>query len=751
MATQDLKTPRPQDLSGLSRRTFLRVSALAGGGMLIAAHAEGVDAFLQGGADFTPNAFIRITPDNIVTIIAKNPEVGQGVKTSMPMLIAEELGVEWKNVRLQQADLDPAKYGPQNAGGSTGTPTNWDPLRRAGAAGRQMLIAAAAATWSVPASELTASAGRVTHAASNRSLSYGELAAKAATMSPPDLKSVTLKDPKDYTIIGKATPGVDVKAITMGKPIFSIDFTVPGMLYAVFEKCPVFGGTVLGNTAESVNLDVIKTQPGVKHAFVVEGGTDLTGLLGGVAIVADSWWLAESARKKLVVKWNEGPTAAQSTVGFAKRADELAKEKPGFTVGREGDPETALASAAKVVEGAYSYPFIAHAPLEPQNCVARWNGGKLEIWSPSQTPQRGRDMLKQWFNLRDEDITHHMLQAGGGFGRRLSNDYAVEVAHISKAIGGAPVKLLWTREDDMRHDFYRPGGFHFLKGGVDSSGKITAWRGHFVSFGPMNPPANAPNTFSQSANIPATEFPSGFVPNFAIEATLMPLGVPTGALRAPRSNAVAWVYQSFIDELAHAAQMDPLQFRLNLLATPRTKPAQDGFSAERMSGVLKDVAERARWKAAAKEGRIGMGIACHFSHRGYFAEVAEVTLTKDNALGVNKVWVSADVGRQIVNPSGAINQVQGAVMDGLAELMAQEITIENGRTVQSNFNQFQLIRMRNTPPVVDVHFVLTDNSPTGLGEPALPPILPAVCNAIFAINGQRIRSLPLSKHGYKWA
>ena len=340
---------------------------------------------------------------------------------------------------------------------------------------------------------------------------------------------------------------------------------------------------------------MIKTQPGVKHAFVVEGGSDLTSLLGGVAIVADSWWQAESARKKLVVKWNEGADrgAEQRRLREARRRARRSRS-PAFTVGKEGDPEAALASAAKVVEGAYSYPFISHAPLEPQNCVAQWNGDKLEIWSPSQTPQRGRDMLKQLFNLRDEDITQHMLQAGGGFGRRLSNDYAVEVAHISKQIGGTPVKLLWTREDDMRHDFYRPGGFHFLKGGVDASGKITAWRGHFVSYGPMKPPANAPNTFAQSANIPATEFPSGFVPNFAIEASLMPLGVPTGALRAPRSNAVAWVYQSFIDELAHAAGKDPLQFRLDLMATPRSKPAADGFSAERMTGVLREVAEAIR-------------------------------------------------------------------------------------------------------------------------------------------------------------
>ncbi|MFA5909706.1 MAG: molybdopterin cofactor-binding domain-containing protein [Vicinamibacterales bacterium] len=739
----------------LDRRSFLRVSALAGGGFMIATSLDGVaGAFAQApsaalgasGSDFTPNAFIRITPDNIVTIIAKNPEVGQGVKTSMPMLIAEELGADWKSVRLQQADLDPVKYGPQNAGGSTGTPTNWEPLRRAGAAGRMMLTTAAAQTWGVPEAECTAAAGRVTHRASNRSLTYGALAAKAATLTPPDLRTVTLKDKKDYTIIGKPTAGVDNKAIVTGQPIFSIDFTVPGMLWAVFEKCPVFGGTVA-----SANLDVIKTQPGVRHAFVVEGGADLTSLLGGVAIVADSWWQAQSARTKLQVKWNEGPTASQSSAGFAAKAAELSTLPPGFTVGKDGDPDQALATAATVVEGAYSYPFISHAPLEPQNCVARWQDGRLEIWSPSQTPQRGRDMLKSLFSLRDEDITQHMVRAGGGFGRRLSNDYAVEVAYISKQIGGTPVKLLWTREDDMRHDFYRPGGFHYLKGGLDASGKLTAWSGHFVSYGPMNPPAGAPNTFAQSANIPNTEFPSGYVPNFAIHASLIPLGVPTGALRAPRSNAVAWVYQSFIDELAHAAGKDPLQFRLDLMATPRTKPAGDGFSGERMSGVLREVAERSGWAARKASKTTAMGIACHYSHRGYFAEVAEVTIGDNNTLRVNKVWVVGDVGHQIVNPSAAINQVQGAVIDGLAELMAQEITIENGRTVQSNFTQFPLVRIRQAPPVINVHFRLTDNSPTGLGEPSLPPILPAVCNAIFSITGTRVRSLPLSKHGFRWA
>ncbi|MBV9264552.1 MAG: xanthine dehydrogenase family protein molybdopterin-binding subunit, partial [Acidobacteriaceae bacterium] len=699
-----------------------------------------------------------------VTLLSRNPEIGQGVKTMLPMLIAEELEVDWKNVKVEQADLG-AKYGLQSTGGSRAASNNWIPMRKVGAAGRQMLIAAAAKTWGVPENECFASRGRVYHRPTDRSLGYGELAAKAAEMPVPDLDSLQLKTADSFKIIGQWTPGVDVPDIVSGKPIFSIDFTTPGMLYAVYEKCPVYGGKVV-----SANVDEIRKLPGIRDAFVVNRDLDLgpvmkgdQGLEPGVAIVAETWWQAQSARKKLQVKWDEGPGATQSSAGFNQRAKELSQGQAQRILKKDGDVDSAFGGDAKVIEAAYAYPFISHAPLEPRACSALYKDGKLEIWSATQQPGRGRELTSKVLNIPQDDITVHMLRAGGSFGRNLTNDYMVEVSYIARKVG-VPVKLVWSREDDMTHDYYRPAGYHFLKGAVSPAGDLVAWRNHFVSFGDGE-------TFSPSAAMTPTEFPSGFVPNYLAESSVMPLILKTYALRAPGANSQCFVFQSFIDELAHLAGKDPVQFRLDLLAAPgkrlvagaakpkvENEPARtpaaaqpQPYDAERMTRVVQAVAERSGWnnRSSLPKGH-ALGIAFHYSFQGYFAHVAEVSVTGQNALRVHKFWICGDVGSHIINPSGAKNQAEGAVMDGLSELMAQEITLENGRVMQTNYNHHPLIRLRNAP-VVDVEFVKTDHPPTGLGEPALPPVLPAVCNAIFAATGQRIRDLPLSKHGFTWA
>jgi len=730
----------------LTRRAFLRVTATAGGGALLAlsvrpaVRAAGVAAAAGRAAQATlsPHAFIRIAADGAITIVAKNPEIGQGVKTMLPMLIAEELGADWKDVRVEQGDALPARYGRQYAGGSTATPNTWDELRRVGAAGRALLVRAAARRWGVPESECEAAESRVRHLPTGRVLRYGELAADLPALEPPDLAAVRLKDPAEYRIIGARIPGVDTPAIVRGAPLFGIDVHLPGMLYAVFEKCPVFGGRV-----RRANLEEVRREPGVRHAFIVEGGTALDGLLAGVAIVADTWWHAQRAREALRVEWDEGPAARLGSELFARRAAELAAGPPDRVLRRDGDVDAALARAARVVQAAYAYPFLAHATLEPMNCTAHWQDGRLELWAPTQNPEAGRELVARTLGIPPDAITIHLTRAGGGFGRRLMGDFMVEAAWIAREVR-APIKLLWSRADDFRHDFYRPAGFHFLTAGLDADGRIVAWRDRFVTFGEGE-------QFARAAGISASEFPARFIPNFALEVSLLPPEIPTGFLRAPGSNALAFVFHSFLDELAHAAGRDPVAFRLELLGPPRlvTDPdGRNGYDAGRMRGVLELVAEKAGWGRALPAGR-GLGVAFHFSHRGYFAEVAEVSTRGEGAFRVEKVWVAGDIGRHIINPLNAEHQVQGAVLDGLGELLGQEITIEAGRARQAGFHDYPLLRIDQAPPV-EVHFRRSEHPPTGLGEPALPPVLPAVSNALFAATGRRVRSLPLSTHGLRW-
>jgi isoquinoline 1-oxidoreductase beta subunit len=758
-------------MATIDRRSFLKVTATSAGGVMLGLYMEPeLEAQGRGGPPQpppSPNTYVKIAADGTVTIMAKNPEVGQGVKTMLPMIIADEMDADWKQVKIEQTDFDDRKYAGQIAGGSTATPTNWTPMRQAGAAARVMLIGAAAQTWNVPASELSTSMNKVLHKASNRSIGYGDLAAKMATMPVPALDAtLKLKDPADYTIIGKSQTQREMPNIVTGKPIFGIDVQVPGMAYAVFEKCGVFGGKVV-----SSNIEDIKKMPGVKTAFVVDRPADndaillgdngpQKGLENGIAIVAETWWHAQSARKKLQVQWDE-PAArkAMSSAGYAAKAEDLHKNGPKNDIRKDGDVAAEFAKPEnKIVEAAYSYPFISHAPLEPQNCTAHYKqDGTLELWSTSQIPASGRGMAAAACDIPANEIarrvTQHMVRGGGGFGRRLTNDYMAEAAYISKQ-AGMPVKLLWAREDDMQHDYYRPGGFHFLKGAVDPSGKLVAWHNHFVTYGEGNRTVTA-------ANLGPTEFPQRFVPNYHAEQSTMNLGIRTGSMRAPGSNALAFVMQSFIDELAHAAGKDPVEFRLALLNSFQPQaPAAGGpgggfgggsMNPDRMKGVLQLVAEKSNWGKTKLPKNTGMGVAFHFSHQGYFAEVAEVSVI-NKKLKVNKIWMAADVGRQIVNPSGAENICEGGMIDGISELMDQEITIENGRVVQSNFHQHKLIRMSQAPLQIETHFLKTDNNPTGLGEPAMPPILPAVTNAIFAATGIRVRQIPLVKSsGITWA
>jgi isoquinoline 1-oxidoreductase beta subunit len=771
-----------KNLKQIDRRSFLKVSALAGGGVMIGIYTQSELLAQRGGAGaapapVNPNVYITVHPDNTFTLIAKNPETGQGMRNALPMIIADELDVDWKQVKVQQADCNPALYGGQIEGGSTATPTNYTPMRQIGASARMMMVSTAAKQWNVPESECTTGSGMVKHARSNKSATYASLADAAMKMPPMAVGDIKLKDPKDFKILGTRVMGVDVKDIITGKPAFSIDVNPPGMLFAVYQKCPTFGGKVM-----SANIDEVKKQPGVKHVFVIEpqlpppppaagqrgGGGGGGGVVwaGGVAIVADNWWQAHNARNKVLkVDWDYGPARTQSTTGYMAQIKELASkagQEPtvgagpgGGRAAKEGDAEAAFKTAAKVVEAEYSFPLLSHAPLEPQNSTAWFKDGKIEIWSPAQITSLNDAAVPS--GVQTSDVTYHMVRAGGGFGRRLYKEYDIEVSKIARLVAdertkagqpSVPVKLLWSREDDISHDDYRPPAYHYLKAGLDASGKLTAWRDMVASYG-------------NASVVPVNEFPRGFTENFWVsDSQFGPFSIPTGAMRAPAFNGTSFVMQSFIDEIAVAAGKDPLQYRLDLLKSPTTyKPPTNRngngapFNAARATAVLETVRDMSGWNNRGQLPKgSGMGVAFQFAHNGYVAYVCQVSVDASKKLKVDKAWAAVDIGEQILNLSQAENLVQGGFVEGMSHLMAWEVTIENGAVVQQNFNQYQPTRMRQIAPgQIEVKFLKSDYTTTGLGEPSLPPAPAAVTNAIAAATGIRIRALPIAKQGYSWA
>jgi isoquinoline 1-oxidoreductase beta subunit len=590
--------------------------------------------------------------------------------------------------------------------------------------------------WGVPAGECSTDRAEVIHAGSGRRLGYGALAAKAASLPVPDAESVSLKPRSEYRLLGKRITGVDNRDVVTGRPLFGIDQQLPGLLHAVYVKCPAFGGGV-----REANLDEIKARPGVRDAFVVEGDGESARLLPGVAIVAASTWAAFQAARALRVTWNEETASAESWSGFLAEAEKLARTT-GEVQHEAGNVDQATASAAKKVEAVYRYPFLSHANLEPQNCTAWFRDGAIELWAPSQTPQGGGRDVARVLGIDEDKVTVHQTRIGGGFGRRLLNDYMCEAAAIARRVD-APVKLTWTRENDMAHDFYRPGGVHALEGAVDGDGRLSVWRDHFITF----TEAGGNGRPVRGGGMGNNEFPAPMVPNVRLSRTMLPLKVPCGWWRAPGSCAIAWAIQGFLHELSTAAGRDHVEFLLELMGEPRWLQEGNGWALNtgRAAAVIRLAAEKGDWGKPMPAGR-GRGLAFHFCHQGHFAEVAEVSVDASNTVRVERVVVVGDVGL-IVNRSGAENQVEGSVVDALSTMADQEITYEKGRVAQSNFHDFPVLRIPATPRI-ETHFIESDFLPTGLGEPAFPPVAPAVCNAIFAATGKRIRTMPISKEGF---
>ena len=726
----------------LDRRTFLKASTMAGAGFSLA-------TYLTPGAlqaqDSDPsdqlelNAFVEIGLDGAINIYAHCPEKGQGIKTSLPMIVADELGADWNDVTVVRAPFNEARYGTQRAGGSTSTPREFDPMRRAGAAARTMLIGAAARRLSVDPSLFTTQNSRVVHRTSGASLTFAELALDAARQPVPDVDTLFFKPRAEYTIIGTRVPDVDIDTIATGHPLYGSDLQLPDMLYAVYEKCPATYGRVV-----SANLDHIKAMPGIVDAFLVTGNDNVGELLDGVAIVARSTWQAFKAKQQLEVEWNTALASKDDDRDIFARAQVIAKA-PWPTdnqITATGDVESQFDSdLTTTVTSTYQFPYLSHAVMEPMNCTAHYHAdtNSLEIWAPTRQPQLTVASMGNVFGIPAENVTLHMMRMGGSFGRRRVQDYSCEAVAIARRFN-VPVKLQWTREDDMMHDQYRPGGVYAFKGAVSREGRVVAMQNHLI--GP-----SVRGVATAGTRLGRDEFPALNIDHYRSAMSLIDTNTPSGSWRAPGSNATGWAVQSFIHELAVAAGRDHVELLIEMMGEPRwfEEGSMGSLNTVRAVEVIKLAAEKSGWGKPLPAGH-GLGIAFHFSHNGHVAEVAEVSVDANKKVTVHRVTAAVDIG-PVINLSGAEKQVQGAVLDGISTLRGLEITMRDGVVQQDNFHQYNILRMKDAVTVIDAHFIQSDFHPTGLGEPALPPLMPAVCNGIFAVTGIRVRKLPITKEG----
>ena len=712
--------------SNVTRRDFVETAA----GLVIAFHLPPHATPARTAAPFSPNAWVRIGTDGVVTLTLDRSEMGQGSQTGLAMILAEELEADWTSVRLGPMPENPAGWSrTMRTGGSAAIRSSWEPLRKAGAAAREMLIDAAASTWQVDRAACRAERGAVVHTPSKRRLTYDKLVAKAAQLPVP--KDPPLKDPKDFRLVGTRTRRLDTPSKVDGSAQFGIDVKIPGMLVASIERAPVLGGSI-----RSVNAEAAKALPGVRHVVELEASSWMgpkggwaAGCAAGVAVVADSYWQAVTARRALQIEWDEGDAGALSSDSVRSQLAALAAQ-PAVVAQTVGDAASALAGAAKHIEAVYEVPFVHHATMEPMNCTAHVRADGADIWAPTQNQEHAQKVAAQVTGLPVEQVRIHTMLSGGGFGRRLEPDFVSEAARVSKAVG-APVKVIWSREDDMRNGFYRPTSLNRFAAGLDAGGRLVAWTHRIagtplrLKFGPLE------KGIDDSLVDGAVDLPYA-IPNLLVDqATLELARVPRGPWRSVGVSHNGFVTEAFLDEVAAAAGRDPFELRRELL---RDKP--------RHRRTLELAADKAGWGTPLPAGR-GRGIALAEWGPTTCAEVAEVSVADDGAVTVHRVVCAVDCG-QPVNVGQIEAQIQGGVVFGLSAALYGEITLDAGRVVQGNFDSYRVVRLPESPHV-EVHIVPSSDPIGGTGEPGVPPIAPAVCNAIFAATGKRIRRLPIEK------